>query len=88
MDMDMDQVQDNASISQNNSQNNQNEGGDQENNQQEASKMQLMTDRPAGSEEILIEGKVTNEEEATRAIQGWMQDPENREFVAKYTYLG
>lgn len=79
----MDQIQDNASVSQHNSQGQQHEGGDQEN---APAKLQLMSP-PDGSVEVPIPGRVSNEEEAINAIKNWMNDADNKEFVAKHVFL-
>lgn len=70
--------------SQHGSQQNQHEGGEEEN---DASKANLFGP-PPGSVECKINARVTKEEEATKAIQDWMKDSANREFVAQHTYLG
>jgi hypothetical protein len=80
------QVFDNKSVSQHYSQGLMHEGGDQENDQ-EASKAQLFG-AGEGAVEVNIPADVENEDQATKAIQDWMKDSENREFVAKHTYTG
>lgn len=67
--------------SQHDSQENQHEGGEND-----ASKANLLV--PPGSIERIIHAKVSKEDDATKAIQDWMKDPENREFVAQHSYLG
>jgi len=53
------------------------EGGEKD---KQASMLSLF-EPPAGSVQKLIECRVSNDDEAKKAIQTWMELPENRDFV-------
>ena len=46
-----------------------------------------MIDAPDGSVQKTIEAKVSNEEEAKKAIADWMAKPENNGFVQDHAYI-
>jgi hypothetical protein len=88
MDMDMDQMERHDSQmsqhhSQGMSQGMEHEGGEKDNKQ--ASHLSLF-EPPEGSVQKLIEAKVSNDDEAKKAISAWMELPENRDFVSQHAW--